>query len=51
VIAESLDYRDLMDRAMAILVNAAAGRATQRDAQQLLNDAGAHWADAEADFV
>lgn len=51
VLAESLDANDFMQRAMAVLVNAAAGRATQRTAQALLAAAGARWADREADFA
>jgi ribulose-5-phosphate 4-epimerase/fuculose-1-phosphate aldolase len=51
VIADSLDRADFMQRAMAILAAAAAGRGTQRDAQVLLAEAGASWADAEVDFL
>lgn len=51
VIEDAITYRDFASRAMQILVNAANGRGTQRDAQQLLEEAGAHWADSEADFV
>ena len=45
VLADALDSKDFLKRAMAILVNAANGRGTQRDAQQLLAEVGAHWAD------
>jgi hypothetical protein len=51
IIHDSLDAKDFLPRAMSILVNAAAGKATQRDAQMLLDEAGKHWADSESDFV
>lgn len=44
---DELDYRDFGTRAMQVLLNAAAGRGTQREAQQLLADIAAHWADIE----
>lgn len=40
-----------MVRAMQILANAAAGRGTQRDAQQLLAEAGATWASSRAELL
>lgn len=45
VLADALgDDQKLLRRAMAVLVNAAAGRGTQREAQQLIEQAGAGWA-------
>jgi hypothetical protein len=44
VLEDELDYRDFKQRALVILANAAAGRGTQRDAQKLLEDMGAHYA-------
>lgn len=46
VLADALDNKDFTRRAMVILVNAAAGRGTQRDAQQLLAEVGTHWANS-----
>lgn len=43
-----LDYRDFAERAMEVLMKAAAGRGTQREAQQLLEEMAARWADSEA---
>jgi hypothetical protein len=51
VMQTALEHGAFMQRAMQILVNAAAGRGCQRDAQQLLAEAGERWADTEADFV
>jgi hypothetical protein len=47
VLGDALDYRDFTERAMQVLLDAAAGRGTQRAAQQLLEDVAAHWADLE----
>jgi hypothetical protein len=51
VLWDAIDTRDFGPRAMQILVNAAAGRGTQRDAQQLIEEAVKRWASNEADFV
>lgn len=47
VVHDAVDNRQFRDRAMQILMNAAAGRGTQRDAQQLLEEMAGHWADLE----
>lgn len=44
VLEDAMQYRDFWPRALVILANAAAGRGTQRDAQQLIEEVGAHWA-------
>lgn len=51
LIEDALTYSDFGKRAMQVLVNAANGRGCQRDAQQLLAEAGAKWADMQADFA
>lgn len=49
VLHDELDYRDFTERAMQILLNAAAGRGAQRDAQQLIEDMATHFADMTAE--
>ena len=48
VLFDALDYRDYIARAMQILMNAAAGKGVQGDAQALIEEVAAHWADMEA---
>lgn len=48
VVHDAVDNRKFRDRAMQILMNAAAGRGTQRDAQQLLDELAAHWAEEQS---
>lgn len=47
IVHEEMQYRDFADRAMEVLLKAAAGQGTQREAQQLLQEMAAHWADLE----
>jgi len=47
VVRDALDYRDFDMRAVQVLLLAAAGRGTQREAQALLEDMAAMWADLE----
>lgn len=47
VLFDALDYRDYIARAMQILMNAAAGKGVQGDAQALIEEVAAHWADME----
>lgn len=47
IVHEELQYRDFADRAMGVLLKAAAGQGTQREAQQLLQEMAAHWAENE----
>jgi hypothetical protein len=49
VLFSALDRGDFDVRAVQILMNAAQGRATQRDAQILLNEVAAEWAQGEAE--
>lgn len=42
-----VDNKQYRERAMQILLNAAAGRGTQRDAQQLLEEMAAAWAEEQ----
>jgi hypothetical protein len=51
VMVDTIQGSPLEVRAMQILANAAAGRASQRDAQQLLDDMAAKFARSEADLV
>jgi hypothetical protein len=44
-----LDYEEFGERAMQVLLNAAAGRGTQREAQLLLQEIAAGWADRSAE--
>lgn len=44
VLYDALQSKDFMERAMVILADTATGRGTQRAAQQLIEEAGAHWA-------
>lgn len=46
---DARDYRGFGQRAAQVLLNAAAGRGTQREAQQLLAEIAAHWADMEVE--
>lgn len=49
VLADNLDHGDWMRRAAQVLVSAAAGRGTQREAQQLLEDVAKRYAEFQAD--
>jgi chorismate mutase len=49
VLQDALECKDFMPRALQILMNAAQGKGTQRDAQILLNEAIARWADLEVE--
>lgn len=51
VMVDTIEGSPLQVRAMQILANAAAGRASQRDAQQLLEDMAAKFARSEADLL
>ncbi len=51
VMLDTIEGSPLQVRAMQILANAAAGRASQRDAQQLLDEMAAKFARSEADLV
>jgi hypothetical protein len=44
VLFDALDYKDYIQRAMQVLLNAANGKGTQRDAQMLLEEVAASWA-------
>lgn len=47
----AMDHADFLQRAAQIVLSAAAGRGTQRDAQQLLGEVAAYWAEGEAEKV
>lgn len=47
IVHEEMQYRDFADRAMEVLLKAAAGQGTHREAQQLLDEMAAHWAENE----
>jgi hypothetical protein len=47
VVHDALDNRRFRERGMQILLNAAAGRGTQRDAQQLLEEMATAWAEEQ----
>lgn len=47
VVCSEMDYRDFGQRVAQVLLNAAAGRGSQREAQKLIEDMAAHWADME----
>lgn len=51
VLFDALDSKDFGARAMVVLANAAAGRGTQRDAQQLLDEVTTRWAESNVDMV
>lgn len=51
VLHDSLEAKDFAERAMKVLMEAAAGRVNQADAQELLQEMAAHWADSHADEV
>ena len=48
---DAMDHADFVQRAMQIVLSAAAGRGTQRDAQQLLQEVAGYWAEGEAEKV
>jgi hypothetical protein len=51
VMHDALDAKDFAERAMQVLMEAAAGRTNQTDAQELLEEMAACWADSHADEV
>lgn len=51
VLMDSLDTKPLMARAMKVLMEAAAGKANQTDAQELIEELAAHWADNNAESI
>lgn len=49
VLMESIDHSDFMRRAAQVLVSAATGRGTQREAQMLLEEVAQRYAEFQAD--
>lgn len=51
VLHDALESKDFAERAMTVLMEAAAGKANQTDAQELIEELAAHWADQNCDSV
>lgn len=49
VMHDALESKDFAERAMRVLMEAAAGRTNQTDAQELLEEMAADWADMNSD--